>query len=651
MTGITQGKPDFPPGMGFFGEMAPGGIPHFPLEFPGVISYPSIAPAGLPPPDRTGEGNINLHSSSTMATLATHRTCNLARLVVIMAGVVISAGGLPAQSLQHLFSERFDATPLPGLPAGWTSSASRNPEGDFTVTASGANSPPGCVVSSNAAVPQTLTAPPLDLAQWRDCSLSWMERRSSTHDARIVVEASTDNGAHYIAVTADPLLPPGGTAYVERRVPLPGWTQEASPVLLRWRITGDGTGSTGTLRLDDVTVAGVPRTDLALTAGRTTPSRPLAGDEVLCEGYAINTGYGESGEYTVAWAADIDADGIPGASEYFGSAAFNSMTPGDSSPYEFRFTLPGPGPLSLFAVVSSGSDMAAANDTAIFHLRAAVPPFAVVINEIMYDPLPGKSEYVEIFNRSNAGVDIGGWRLTDREDDSTGGRLATEPFLLAPGGYLLCSPDTSVRSDYPGIPDDVRVVGGMRPLSLNNGGDIILLLDETGAVIDRVGYDPGWHTPALDVTQGRSLERIESTTPGSGPWNWGTSAGSSGGTPGRANSLAEAPPSGEERLGCSPNPFSPDGDGYEDATVIGYRLGGGGPVVARVRIYDAEGRPVRTLTGGSYVTGSGSFVWNGYDDRGRKVPIGVYVILLDAVDATGTESYTARCVVVVAGRL
>ena len=205
-------------------------------------------------------------------------------------------------------------------------------------------------------------------------------------------------------------------------------------------------------------------------------------------------------------------------------------------------------------------------------------------------------------------------------------------------------------SDYADIPAGVQLIEAARGFTLNNTGDRLILTDGSGGTIDRIDYTPQWHTPALENRQGRSLERIESETSGSGAWNWGTSAGASGGTPGYRNSLATGLVKRDERLNCSPNPFSPDGDGFEDVTGIGYRLGEGA-VIARVRIYDAEGRPVRTITGGDYVTGAGSFAWNGYDDRGRRVPIGIYLILLDAVDASGTSALSARGVVVVGGKL
>jgi hypothetical protein len=70
-----------------------------------------------------------------------------------------------------------------------------------------------------------------------------------------------------------------------------------------------------------------------------------------------------------------------------------------------------------------------------------------------------------------------------------------------------------------------------------------------------------------------------------------------------------------------PNPFSA-------STSIAFELPGTAPVV--LRIYDVHGRLVRTLADGNVARGTGSFEWDGRDDRGLRLGPGVYVYRLDA---------------------
>ena len=45
-----------------------------------------------------------------------------------------------------------------------------------------------------------------------------------------------------------------------------------------------------------------------------------------------------------------------------------------------------------------------------------------------------------------------------------------------------------------------------------------------------------------------------------------------------------------------------------------------------MKVYDVQGRLVRTLVDGNLAAGRHELRWNGVDDTGRAVPSGVYVV-------------------------
>src|SRR5205823_1811084 len=96
-------------------------------------------------------------------------------------------------------------------------------------------------------------------------------------------------------------------------------------------------------------------------------------------------------------------------------------------------------------------------------------------------------------------------------------------------------------------------------LSLNNGGDDLVLSDLTGGIIDSLHYLPNWHNADIASPAGRSLERINPEIGSSDRRNWSTSASPDGGTPGKQNSLLTMIIPGTAGLSAFPNPFSPDG--------------------------------------------------------------------------------------------
>ena len=66
-------------------------------------------------------------------------------------------------------------------------------------------------------------------------------------------------------------------------------------------------------------------------------------------------------------------------------------------------------------------------------------------------------------------------------------------------------------------------------------------------------------------------------------------------------------------------------------------------------LFDTDGRLVRHLVRGALMGKEGSFVWNGLDDHGNRVPLGVYVLVTEAYNSEG-KVLRQRTAVAVASR-
>ena len=108
------------------------------------------------------------------------------------------------------------------------------------------------------------------------------------------------------------------------------------------------------------------------------------------------------------------------------------------------------------------------------------------------------------------------------------------------------------------------------------------------------------------------------------------------------------PPSAS--LSFSPNPFSPDGDGYEDVTILSYQLTSTVGLI-RIRIFDSVGRLVRILANNEPAGAQGEIIWDGMNDNRERVRIGIYIILFEALDSFGKTIEMLKSTVVVASRL
>lgn len=74
----------------------------------------------------------------------------------------------------------------------------------------------------------------------------------------------------------------------------------------------------------------------------------------------------------------------------------------------------------------------------------------VYINEIMYDPASGGSEWIEIYNSGNNSVDLSDWRFFNNKDDSSPLRLQKGSAVLVGGGYAVIT-TTSDWSSFSGV--------------------------------------------------------------------------------------------------------------------------------------------------------------------------------------------------------
>lgn len=269
-------------------------------------------------------------------------------------------------------------------------------------------------------------------------------------------------------------------------------------------------------------------------------------------------------------------------------------------------------------------------------------PGDVVITEILFRPAEGGSEYIELHNRGPQPVDL---RALTLAVGTTERPVSDEPAVLPPGGWLALARDAAALRARHG--DAGSVLPMPRLPALPDAGAAVVVR-HAGTTLDSVRYRPAWHRPELRDPRGVALERRDPALGAHVPGAWSSSLDPSGGTPGRPNSLtlaADAAPTGPG-IRATPSPFD-----AEQGTVVRFALAAEAGV-ARVRVFDAGGRAVRTLEEGALVgrTQPGEVVWDGRDDAGRPLPVGIYMLVLEAVDLEGGRTEAYRAPVVLARR-
>lgn len=277
----------------------------------------------------------------------------------------------------------------------------------------------------------------------------------------------------------------------------------------------------------------------------------------------------------------------------------------------------------------------------------------IVINEILFNPKTGGSDYVEFYNRSNKIFDANKLYIANRNSSnavSSAKLLASSPFLIFPGDYIVVSADADNLSLNFLVknPDAVHVVSSMPSFPDDKGN--VILLNFQGNIVDEVAYNKSWHFALLDDENGVSLERIDPDGPSQNSTNWHSAASTAGyGTPTYKNSQFKLLQSINAKIEASPKVFSPDNDGRDDIVSIIYKTTEPG-YIANITIYDANGRPVKTLVSNGILGLEGYWNWDGLDNKRLKLPVGTYIILTEIFNLQGKKE-TFKNVVVLARQL
>ena len=223
-------------------------------------------------------------------------------------------------------------------------------------------------------------------------------------------------------------------------------------------------------------------------------------------------------------------------------------------------------------------------------------------------------------------------------------------FLIPPKEYFILIADSSTITRFSLQDFNYKNTLNISSLGLINTGELILLKDAREKTIDSVFYNDSWNNKNLYSSKGKSLEKINPGLSGNDPLNWSTSVNSLGGTPGKRNSIFAENLNQTSNINVNPNPFSPDNDGFEDFTIINYNLTQ--PVAqVRIKIFDNKGRLVRTLLNNQPSGSGGSTVFDGLDDNGKALRMGIYIIFLEALNENSGVTEVVKAVVVVARKL
>ncbi|MCB9175306.1 MAG: lamin tail domain-containing protein [Flavobacteriales bacterium] len=270
----------------------------------------------------------------------------------------------------------------------------------------------------------------------------------------------------------------------------------------------------------------------------------------------------------------------------------------------------------------------------------------VVINEVLFNPYTGGSDFVEIYNNSNKYINLQNWYLANYDNDSISNKklITAQSYVLYPGEFTVLTKDANnIKTEYINAKQDRMLQMATLPTYNNSDGNVYLI-NNLSSTVDNFKYDEKMHFALLNDVKGVSLERIDYNRLSSDKTNWHSAAEDVGfATPGYENSQFQKAEINDE-ITISPETFSPDNDGIDDVVNISYQFAEGG-YVANIVIYDSKGRLTKNLLLNELLGTSGTFSWDGINENNEKSAIGIYIIYIEIFNLKGeVKKFKKTCV-------
>lgn len=250
----------------------------------------------------------------------------------------------------------------------------------------------------------------------------------------------------------------------------------------------------------------------------------------------------------------------------------------------------------------------------------------LLISEILFNPISGGEDFVEIYNKSDKLLNIRGLTLSRvnilGKVESPKVAFVSSQTIEPKGVLCLTENARSQLQIYPKAhPENIIEIDDLPPYS-NAEGEVILMLGEK-IILDRLSYNEEMHHPSIDDPDGISLERVSFDIGANQVYNWQSgSSNDNYATPGylnRVNAATEA-----FLVLLSPLVFTPDNDGFDEEIFISFIAEKSGNLTSK--IYDVNGRFIKEIFNNQYISNLLEYKWQGLDNAGDALPVGYYIL-------------------------
>lgn len=267
----------------------------------------------------------------------------------------------------------------------------------------------------------------------------------------------------------------------------------------------------------------------------------------------------------------------------------------------------------------------------------------IYINEILFNPPTGGSDFIELINTSDKFLSLEGVTI----HNSQNGQFdpIVEGIVLLPQEILAFTKDPDfLINQYLPIDENQMIEQELPAFNADEGNVMIKVFNGIEEItLDSFDYSDELHFVLIDDVKGVSLEKLSPTGATNNNDSWhSASENVNFATPGYTNSSFQNPVNGGEELVFLPKKvFSPNGDGNDDLFPINFNLPNPG-YISNIKIFTDRGFLVKQLASNMLLGTENIVYWDGITDEGILGDIGIYVILIELFDDQGNKSIVKK---------
>ena len=293
-------------------------------------------------------------------------------------------------------------------------------------------------------------------------------------------------------------------------------------------------------------------------------------------------------------------------------------------------------------ITDCAGNIATDSRSTTFALPEAPLTADIIINEILFNPEIGGTDFIEFYNRSNKFINLNEFAIINTAKLQAD--IVELDVLFPPQSYLVFTEDIQdIKSRYTILNEDAFFEHPIPSLDDKEGN---ISIRWRGISLDSFDYSESYHFPLLEDKNGVSLERISFDAPTASSGNWHSAAATAGfATPGYQNSqsrMVEAPDNAS--INIPEKTFSPNEDGDRDVLLMNYVLNDPGYVL-NLQIFDTEGRLIKRLYNNEFLSIEGVLQWDGTTMDGILANKGIYILWIELITPNGAVNRYKEVVV------